>query len=212
MVANMKVGKMDGYCVGEPWNAVAVDQDIGFTAHHDAGHLDSTTPRRRWWSTSSSPRRKHGRAQGRDGRDAEGEQVARRPRQPRQGGVHARRARVRERDRGRRSRGGWPASTTSAPASAPRTSRTTHGVLPRRPGQRPAPVARDLVPGPVPAPRLAHRRRPTTRSSPTRSCCATSTRRSPRRRRSPSPTTTWRRSRSKLDDVDVRPGEAATRR
>ncbi len=32
MVANMKVGNMDGYSVGEPWNAVAVAQDIGFTA------------------------------------------------------------------------------------------------------------------------------------------------------------------------------------
>ncbi|MET1001690.1 MAG: CmpA/NrtA family ABC transporter substrate-binding protein [Acidimicrobiia bacterium] len=32
MVANMGVGTMDGYCVGEPWNAVAVDQNIGFTA------------------------------------------------------------------------------------------------------------------------------------------------------------------------------------
>ena len=32
MVANMKVDTMDGYCVGEPWNAVAVAQDIGFTA------------------------------------------------------------------------------------------------------------------------------------------------------------------------------------
>ncbi len=31
MVANMSVGTMDGYCVGEPWNAVAVDQGIGFT-------------------------------------------------------------------------------------------------------------------------------------------------------------------------------------
>jgi nitrate/nitrite transport system substrate-binding protein len=31
MVANMSVGTMDGYCVGEPWNAVAVDQTIGFT-------------------------------------------------------------------------------------------------------------------------------------------------------------------------------------
>ncbi|HUP68479.1 MAG TPA: CmpA/NrtA family ABC transporter substrate-binding protein [Acidimicrobiales bacterium] len=31
MVANMKAGNMDGYCVGEPWNAVAVDQDVGFT-------------------------------------------------------------------------------------------------------------------------------------------------------------------------------------
>ena len=31
MVQNMKVGNMDGFCVGEPWNAVAVAQDIGFT-------------------------------------------------------------------------------------------------------------------------------------------------------------------------------------
>jgi nitrate/nitrite transport system substrate-binding protein len=31
MVANMKVGNMDGYCVGEPWGAVAVADDIGFT-------------------------------------------------------------------------------------------------------------------------------------------------------------------------------------
>ncbi|WP_116026680.1 CmpA/NrtA family ABC transporter substrate-binding protein [Thermomonospora umbrina] len=31
MVANMKVGTMDGYCVGEPWGAVAVQQGIGFT-------------------------------------------------------------------------------------------------------------------------------------------------------------------------------------
>jgi nitrate/nitrite transport system substrate-binding protein len=31
MVANMKVGKMDGYCVGEPWNARAVAEGIGFT-------------------------------------------------------------------------------------------------------------------------------------------------------------------------------------
>ncbi|MBI1816557.1 MAG: ABC transporter substrate-binding protein [Deltaproteobacteria bacterium] len=32
MVANMKVGKMDGFCVGEPWNARAIADDIGFTA------------------------------------------------------------------------------------------------------------------------------------------------------------------------------------
>ena len=31
MVANMKVGNMDGYCVGEPWNGVAAQQGIGFT-------------------------------------------------------------------------------------------------------------------------------------------------------------------------------------
>lgn len=32
MVANMSVGNMDGFCVGEPWNGVAVKQGIGFTA------------------------------------------------------------------------------------------------------------------------------------------------------------------------------------
>ncbi|RTG95311.1 nitrate ABC transporter [Thermus scotoductus] len=32
MVANMGVGSMDGFCVGEPWNGVAVKQGIGFTA------------------------------------------------------------------------------------------------------------------------------------------------------------------------------------
>lgn len=32
MVANMRVGKMDGFCVGEPWNARAVADGIGFTA------------------------------------------------------------------------------------------------------------------------------------------------------------------------------------
>jgi nitrate/nitrite transport system substrate-binding protein len=31
MVANMSVGNMDGFCVGEPWNGVAVKQGIGFT-------------------------------------------------------------------------------------------------------------------------------------------------------------------------------------
>jgi nitrate/nitrite transport system substrate-binding protein len=31
MIANMKVGKMDGFCVGEPWNYRAIDEGIGFT-------------------------------------------------------------------------------------------------------------------------------------------------------------------------------------
>ena len=31
MVANMKIGKMDGFCVGEPWNGRAVTDGIGFT-------------------------------------------------------------------------------------------------------------------------------------------------------------------------------------
>ncbi len=32
MVANMRVGNMDGYCVGEPWNNRAIIDNIGFTA------------------------------------------------------------------------------------------------------------------------------------------------------------------------------------
>jgi nitrate/nitrite transport system substrate-binding protein len=31
MVANMKVGSMDGYSVGEPWNGVGVKEDVGYT-------------------------------------------------------------------------------------------------------------------------------------------------------------------------------------
>jgi len=32
MVSNMKIGKMDGFCVGEPWNARAINDKIGFTS------------------------------------------------------------------------------------------------------------------------------------------------------------------------------------
>ncbi len=31
MVANMKIDKMDGFCVGEPWNARAISDGIGYT-------------------------------------------------------------------------------------------------------------------------------------------------------------------------------------
>jgi nitrate/nitrite transport system substrate-binding protein len=32
MVANMKTGTMDAFCVGEPWNAQLVNQNVGYTA------------------------------------------------------------------------------------------------------------------------------------------------------------------------------------
>ena len=32
MVANMKIGKMDGFCVGEPWGARSISDSIGFTS------------------------------------------------------------------------------------------------------------------------------------------------------------------------------------
>ncbi|HEX8311991.1 MAG TPA: CmpA/NrtA family ABC transporter substrate-binding protein [Chthoniobacteraceae bacterium] len=37
MISNMKVGKMDGYCVGEPWNARAIADGIGYTAINTQG-------------------------------------------------------------------------------------------------------------------------------------------------------------------------------
>ena len=37
MVANMRVGNMDGYCVGEPWNNRAIVDRIGFTAETTQG-------------------------------------------------------------------------------------------------------------------------------------------------------------------------------
>ena len=32
MVANMRAGRMDGFCVGEPWNARAIAEGLGYTA------------------------------------------------------------------------------------------------------------------------------------------------------------------------------------
>ena len=32
MVANIKIGKMDGFCVGEPWNARSIADGIGYTS------------------------------------------------------------------------------------------------------------------------------------------------------------------------------------
>jgi nitrate/nitrite transport system substrate-binding protein len=32
MISNMRIGKMDGFCVGEPWNARAISDKIGFTS------------------------------------------------------------------------------------------------------------------------------------------------------------------------------------
>lgn len=32
MIANMRIGNMDGCCVGEPWNARAIRENVGFTA------------------------------------------------------------------------------------------------------------------------------------------------------------------------------------
>jgi nitrate/nitrite transport system substrate-binding protein len=40
MVANMRVGNMDGFCVGEPWNHRAIIDGIGVTGRHHPGRLE----------------------------------------------------------------------------------------------------------------------------------------------------------------------------
>ena len=40
MVANMKVGTQDAFCVGEPWNGQLVNQKIGYTALHHQRAVD----------------------------------------------------------------------------------------------------------------------------------------------------------------------------
>ena len=56
MVANMKVDKMDGFCVGEPWNNRAIEDGIGYTVT-TRSRCGRTTPRRCAPSPRSSPAR-----------------------------------------------------------------------------------------------------------------------------------------------------------
>ncbi len=197
MVANMKVGTMDGYCVGEPWNAVAVDQGIGFTAHRDAGHLDGPSREGARRRTSSSPREKPTPSKtswARSSRRASGSTTASNRAEaattlgpPEYVNAPA------DRHRG-------PPRGQVRPRREPRheeVQRRLHGVLPRRPGERAAARAHaiwflaqyqrlgllDRVPPNYE--QLVGRDRP---ARPLRGG-----RRRPRR--STCPTTTWRRSR-----------------
>ena len=43
MVANMKVGTMDCFCVCEPWNLQLIHQNIGYTAHHHRRTLEQAS-------------------------------------------------------------------------------------------------------------------------------------------------------------------------
>ena len=65
MVANMKVGTMDCFCVGEPWNEQLVNQEIGFTAVNTAEiwakHPEKSLAMRADW-VDSQPERRAGRS------------------------------------------------------------------------------------------------------------------------------------------------------
>ncbi|MBE9189703.1 ABC transporter substrate-binding protein [Gloeocapsopsis crepidinum LEGE 06123] len=54
MVANLKAGNIDGYCVGEPWNSRAVKEDLGFVIATDLdiwnGHVEKVLGVREDWA------------------------------------------------------------------------------------------------------------------------------------------------------------------
>ncbi len=54
MVANLKAGNIDGYCVGEPWNSRAVYEDLGFVVATDldiwSGHVEKVLGVREDWA------------------------------------------------------------------------------------------------------------------------------------------------------------------
>jgi hypothetical protein len=55
MVANMKVGKVDGYCVGGPWNARAIADGIGARRSRPASGRTSSRTGRGWPRSSPGP-------------------------------------------------------------------------------------------------------------------------------------------------------------
>ncbi len=70
MVANMKVGNMDAFCVGEPWNEQLVNQGIGFHRLHHRRTLERPSgkgarPAQRL--DRDEPERREGADDGRDG-------------------------------------------------------------------------------------------------------------------------------------------------
>ena len=54
MVTTLKAGSIDGYCVGEPWNSRAVQEDVGFVMATDldlwAGHPEKVLGVREDWA------------------------------------------------------------------------------------------------------------------------------------------------------------------
>ena len=54
MVANLKAASIDGYCVGEPWNSRAVNEDLGFVIATSldiwAGHIEKVLGVREDWA------------------------------------------------------------------------------------------------------------------------------------------------------------------
>ncbi len=55
MVSNLRSGNIDGYCAGEPWNTIAVQENIGYVIATDLdiwpGHIEKVMAVREDWAT-----------------------------------------------------------------------------------------------------------------------------------------------------------------
>ena len=115
MVANMRVGNMDGFCVGEPWGNRAIYDKIGFTAETTQG-IWKDHPEKTLGTTAEFVQKNPNTDAGDDRRGARRVEVHRHHGQPQEGGRDHRRQVVRQlprrRDRPARSR----ATTTTASA------------------------------------------------------------------------------------------------
>ena len=112
----MKVGKMDGFCVGEPWNARAIADGIGFTAITTQDDLEG--PPREGLRVHRGVRGEEsedgqGGAQG----AARGQRLARRHGEPPRAGEHRLAADLHQLPARRSSSAGCRASTTTATAA-----------------------------------------------------------------------------------------------
>ena len=170
----MKVGKMDGFCVGEPWNARAIADGIGFTAINTQDI---------WKDHPEKVCAFTGRVRGQEPEDGQGraEGAARSQRLARRHGEPPR--------AGARSSRRPPTSTARTEIILGRLQGNydfgdgrkkqdpNYMIFTQPQLQLPAAQVRDLVADAVPPLGHGRRARPTTRASPSRSCAPTSTRR-----------------------------------
>ena len=124
MVANMKVGTMDCFCVGEPWNEQLKNQKIGYTAL-TTGELWTKHPEKSFamradWVDKNPEGHAcvaHGRAGSAD--------VVRQGREPRRARANRRQARLVQRSRTPTSSAACRASSTTARARSWTAVRTS---------------------------------------------------------------------------------------
>jgi hypothetical protein len=156
MVANMRVGNMDGFCVGEPWNHRAIMDGIGITAT-TTQDIWKDHPEKVLGTTLDFVKKYPNTCRADDGRHPRSRQMDRRlaGQQEQDGRGHRRQVlRQHQQGRDRPAHHGplpeWPGQDLGRPQP--------HEVLQRRRGQLPVPVGRHVVHDPAPPLGLAEGR------------------------------------------------------